>query len=394
MGVMKLYSLKIKRLKTNFRRRSKHVKIAIDKNILSNALDIVSKVISTKTTLPILEGVLLEAKDKTLQLTGNNLEIAIQHTVECEVIEAGAVVAEFKLLREIVQRLPDEEIDITADDKSMTIEAGQAKMEIRTMPANDYPIIQEIDGDTALEIDADDFRGMISGVSFAASQDETRPVLTTVCLELKDGVLSIVACDGFMIAVRKVECGSGDLKLLLKAVDLDKVYKIFRQGKVGVITNKNANVALLENDSTKAAVRVTEGTYLNYKNFMNDDAETTVRVKARDLKSTIERALLFADSGNEKTRLLPIDVAVRCDKLTVSTEGMRGRFDETIPAETTGEDLDIRLNPKQIYEILRHIEDEEVLLKFSGNIRPCIMTPVDGDKFFYMAVPVNPKKGA
>lgn len=367
------------------------MKIAIDKNILSNALDVVSKAIATKTTVQILEGVLLEAKGKTLRLTGNNLEIAIQHMVECEVIEPGDAVAEFKLLQEIVRKLPDEEVDISANDDSMTIEAGQAKMEIRTMPANNYPAIQEIDGDKSLEIDADDFRGMISGVSFAALQDETKPALTAVCVELKDGILSAVACDGYMLAVRKAECGSGDFNILLKAVDLDKIYKTFRQGKVGIKTNENANMTLLENDSTKAAVRVIEGSFLNYKNFMNDEAETTVKIKTKDLKSTIERALLFADSGNEKARLLPIEVAARCDKLAVSIEGATGRIDETIPAETTGEDLDIRLNPKQIYEILRHIEDEEVLLKFSGNMKPCIVTPVEGDKFFYMAVPVTPK---
>lgn len=368
------------------------MKIAIDKNILSNALDIVSKAIIGKTTLQILEGVLLEAKDRTLQLTGNNLEIAIQHKVECNVIEPGAVVAEFKLFQDIVRKLPDEEIDITADDKSMTIEAGQAKMEIRTMPANDYPIIQEIDGDTALEIDADDFRGMISGVSFAAlPEDATSPAKTAVCLELKDEMLEVAALDGFMLAMRKSECSGGDFKLLLKAVDIDKVSRIFGQEKVIVRTSEKANVALLENDSTKAAVSVIEGGFFNYRSFMNNEAQTTVRIKTRDLKSTIERALLFADSGNEKARLLPIEVVVRCDKLAVSTEGVRGVFNETVLAETTGEDLNIRLNPKQIYEILRHIEDEEVLLKFSGNIRPCIMTPIDGDKFFYMAVPVTPK---
>lgn len=371
------------------------MKIAIDKNILSNALDIVSKAIATKTSLQILEGVLLEAKDRTLWLTGNNLEIAIQHTVECEVLEPGAVVAEFRLFREIVQKLPDEEVDISANDNSMTIEAGQAKMEIRTMPAANYPAIQEVDGDKSLEIDAKDFGGMVNGISFAAlPEDATSPAKTAVCLEIKNGILEVAALDGYMLAVRKTECGGIDLKLLLKAVDIDKVSRIFTQGKVAVRTNKNANIALLEDDSTKAAVRVVEGSFFNYKNFLSDEAKTTVRIKTRDLKSTLERALLFADSGNEKARLLPVEVSARCDKFTVSTEGVRGRFDETIPAETTGEDLNIRLNPRQMHEILRHLEDEEVLLKFSGNMKPCNMTPVDGDKFFYMAVPVTPMKGA
>lgn len=368
------------------------MKIAIDKNILSNALDIVSKAIATKTTVQILEGILMEAKGKTLRLAGNNLEIAIQHTVECEVLEPGAVVAEYRLLREIVQRLPDEEVDITASDERMTIEAGQAKMEIKTMPAASYPAIQEIDGGTSLEIDAKEFCDMVSRVCFAAvPEDATSPAKTAVYLELKDGELNVAACDGFMLAVRKVECDGGDFKLLLKAVDIDKVSRIFAQGKVTVRTSEKTNVALLESDTTKASIRVIEGSYFNYRSFMNNETETTVRIKTKDLKATIERALLFADSGNEKARLLPIEVVIRCDKLTVSTEGMRGRFDETISAETTGEDLSIRLNPKQISECIRRIEDEEVLLKFSGNIRPCIMTPVDGDKFFYMTVPVTPK---
>jgi len=364
------------------------MKISIDKTVFALALDVVSRAIPSKSTLSILSGVLMEASGETLQLTGNNLEIAIQHTVECTVIGPGAVVVEAKLLRDIIHQMPDGEIVITATESKMTIEAGDIAMEIRAMPAKNYPAItQTKSDDKPFEIDSEVFRDMVNGVSFATVEGEDNPILTGVFMNASAGRLDMVAVDGYTMAVRSADFSCDDFRAIIKAKDLDVAAKVL-DGNVKIIANDNMTTALLETDATEISLRTLDGEYVKYKNIIPKEFNTTVKLGTRELRKVLERAMLVFEADGKGVQGTPINIHIGMDEMKFTIRSRIGEIVENITVDTDGKPLDIKFDPRKIRDVLRHVGDEEVLLKFM-NKEPCVMVPVEGDKFLYLVLPIR-----
>lgn len=364
------------------------MKISIDKSILVSALDIVSKAAPTgKVILTILEGILLEAQNGQLHFTRNNLDVAIKYTVNCEVFEPGQVVVNARLFTDLIKRMPDEEIDIKTSDRKMEIEAKQTRMEIGIIPPDGFPGMPDVKAKASFEIEQQSLKEMVSKVAFATATDELHGAsLTGICINIKDGALDVVAIDGYMMAWRKMKTDLVDLRILPKGVDLENICKLLDNGNVKVSVSENHTELIAEN--MRVTLRAINGDFLNYKAILPEKFGTTARIKTKEFQQALERSLIFREASEGKLNsYMTINVTQKGFKLTLA--GSSGTFDEDFPIDVDGEDLKIGFDSLKIYNCLKHIDDKEVVIKFSSNLGPCVIVPTESDSYAYMVLPVR-----
>lgn len=361
------------------------MKISIDKSILVSALDTVTKAASGKSTLPILEGVFLETTYNSLCLTRNNLDVAIKYKVDCDVIQPGEVVVNAKLFTDIIKRMPDEEIEIRTTDKNMEIESGQTKMEIGIITGQ-FPAMPEVKALSSFEIDQQILKEMVNGVAFAVSEDENRPVFTGIYINIKNHQFDVVAIDGFSAAWRKLPTDLDDMSVLPKGRDLENICRLLDKGTVKISASDNN--CCLETENMQITLRALNGEYLIYERIFPTDFETTVKVKTKEFLQTLERSLLFREQVDGKCRgAMTINIAQKGFKMTMA--GGNGTFDEDFPAEFDGKDLKIGFDPLKLYNCIKHIGEDETMLKFTSSQGPCVFSPLEGDGYAYLALPVR-----
>lgn len=362
------------------------MKIAIDKSLLIAELDKLSIASPVgKTPLAILEGILVEAQSNQVHFTRNNLDVAIMRTINCEVLDPGKTVVNSKMFTDIIKRMPDEEIDIITDDQKMVIEAGQTHMEIGALSATDYPPLPEIDSDTGFEIDQQVLKRLVSGVSYAVAIDDKKPSLTGIYIDVQNGILNVVAIDGYSMAWRKAKTDLSNIHILPKGNDFDNVCKLLDEGKAKITASKS-NIGI-ESEGMKITLRSLDGEYLNYAGIVPKTFITTARIKVKEFLQAVERSLLFRQEiGGKLNGTMTIKISQKGFNLTL--HNFNGKFDEDFPADVEGDNLSISFDPLKIYNSLRHVEDKEVIIKFSSNVGPCIISPVNSDLFTYFILPV------
>jgi DNA polymerase-3 subunit beta len=370
------------------------LKLSIDKHALITALGAASKAVSTKDiATPILEGVLLEASGRELKITGNNLETAIQTTAEADVRVPGSIVVNAKMLMDIAKSMPDEEIDITVIDRRMNIEAGKTKMEIMALDGKGFPAIPNVNCENPLEMDAKTFKDMIDGVSFATIGDDLKPTVECILLDVKDGELNAVALDGFTMAIRRCSVNAPDMKIIIRAKDsegkdlISGAISCFTSGDVQI--SQDDHVILVKNENTKALLRTVGVEYLNYRNLVKNDFETDVRVRTKDLLGSAERCKLLLRESGTSSKKCPIRLTAEKRSLHIFLNCIAGTVNDEIPIDMVGKGIEIHMDPTRLSDCLRRIDDNEAIIKFVSEVTPCLITPVDGNKFLYLVAPVR-----
>lgn len=364
------------------------MKIAIEKNTLVSTLNKAMKAVSTKSLTPILEGVLLEAKDSVIYISGNNLDIGIQASTKCEVLKPGAIVVNARLLSDVVQKMPDEEIDITLNGSELTIEAGRSVNKIKALEANTFPALIPSDakGGQIVEIDQKDLRTLINKTVFAVSLDENRAPMTGELIKIADGIMDIVATDGFRMAVRRAKTASDDFEAIVQGKTMADIGKILESGPMKIY--KNGNVVMFEADDYFVMARTVDGQFLNYKRFIEgDDADITIQLMTAELKNAVESVIPFMPSG-DMSKNPPMKVYVDRDKIRISYMSEIGQSVNDVMAQVTGDPCICGLNPKCVIDVIRAIDEKEIILVFRGKNKPIFIKPIDGDSFMYMLLPV------
>ena len=363
------------------------MQLNIDQRELSKAINIVQKGISSKTTLPILSGILLKAKDNTLTLTGTDLEIGIETSVECNILKEGNIIIASRLFGEIIKKLPDLPVDIEVDSKqNIHIRCGLSKFNIQGQTSEEYPRLPQIDQEDFFELAKDLLKNMIRQTIFATAQDETRPILTGALLEIVEGKISLVALDGYRLALKSSNVNySKNIKIVIPAKTLNEVNKILEDDDSDVkIACTESHIIFILND-TIITSRLLEGQFLNYKDIIRNDYKTRVRVKAQDIKDSIERASLLAREG--KNNLVTLDFSD--DKLAITSNSEIGDVYEEIPIKLDGEDIKIAFNSKYILEGIRIIDSSEITMDLVSSVNPCIIKPSDDENYTYLILPVR-----
>ncbi len=372
------------------------MKFICDKEKMLKAINSVTKAVAIRTTMPILEGILIQTNDNDIKFTCYDLELGIEYIIkDCKVEEQGATVVNAIMFSEIIRKLPDTEIKIEVNENNLlVIECEGSLYKLATMNPEEFPELPEINVENSVEIEQNVLKDMIRKTIFAISTEENRPIFTGSLFEVKNNKLNIVAVDGFRLAWKNkfLQEKTNDFTAVIPGRTLTEINKILLDSfdivKIGIAKNQ----ALFEIEDCKIVTRLLEGEFLNYSSIIPDKWETRVRVNRSILANCFERISLISSSSIEKEKKYPVKVTVDVGKITISCTNQTGDAKEELYVNTEGKNLEAGFNPKYFLDVFRNIDDEEVFIDFGSSISPCIIRSVEeeGD-YKYMVLPIRLK---
>ncbi len=369
------------------------MKVTCRPSVLSQALQIVSRAISSRTTLPILNNILIETTSDGLALTATNLEIGIRKLVPAEVAMEGATTAPARLLTDFVSTLPDQDLEMSLDasTQSLSLRCARFDTHIKCIEAEEFPPGPRPDEGDRLEVVVlDELVSAVEQTQMAASTDEARPVLTGVLVQIQGGALTMAATDGHRLAVRKLAAtGPADLEasLIVPARALAELSRVLKgePGKVEIIISKARNQVFFKAGSSELTSRLIDGKYPNYSQVIPSKSSTKVRVSTSELTQTVRAVSLFArDSANV------IRVKAQAGALVLSaTTNEVGDSKAEMAADVDGSDIQIAFNARYVLDALGVIAEDEVELLFDGPLSPGLLRPPGKEHYLYVIMPVR-----
>ncbi|ABW17572.1 DNA polymerase III subunit beta [Alkaliphilus oremlandii] len=364
------------------------MKFFCNQKALMHSISIVQKAVSSKSTLPIIKGIYLEAYEDHLRLVGTDMEIGIDHVMEANIIEEGSIVVDARLFSEIIRRLPDYEVEVSLQENNqLLIKCAATEFNILSYNASEFPELPEIEEDQIHEISQDLFKNMIRQTVFATAQDETRPILTGVLMEIEDDILSMVALDGYRVALRKGKLNAHlNNRVVIPGKTLNEVNRIMTgEEDENIKISLTNNHALFTVGNTKLISRLLEGEFMNYNQIIPKEFKSRVKVNTRSLLDSIERASLLGKEGRNNL----VKFSITDYKMVINSNSELGNVHEEILIELEGDDLQIAFNSKYFIDALKVIDDESVYLEFTTNLSPGIIKPITNDNTIYLVLPVR-----
>ena len=363
------------------------MKIICNQKLLAHKVGICQKAINSKTTLEILKGIYISAKDNSLKLTGYDLEIGIETFVSAEIIEEGSIVIDARLFGDIIRKLPDSFVEIETDeDNNVYINCANSKFKIKGDSANEFPSLPVVNENELYSMPQDILKNMIKQTVFAISQDQTKQVLMGELLEVTNQSVSLVAIDGYRLAVKScpLENVSKDIKVIIPGktlTDLNSLLSTEDDIKIG-FDEKNAMFIM---DETKIITRLLEGEFIDYKKLLPREYNSKIKLNTKELQNSIERASLLSQS--EKNNL--IKLSIRDNSMAITSNTDKGNVYEEVSLKLEGDYLDIAFNSRYFLEGLKNIDSEYIYIEFTSNVNPCIIRPADEVKYIYLLLPVR-----
>lgn len=369
------------------------MKFVCEKEKLLKAINSVIKGVSLRTTLPVLEGILIQTNNKEVKLTTYDLELGIEYIIECNVEEQGNTVVNATMFSEIVRKLPDADIKITLNEKDLlVIECEGSLYKLSTMNPLEFPELPTIDIENSIELDQNTLKNMIRKTIFAVSVEENRPIFTGCLFEIRNNKINVVAVDGFRLGLKSnfLENSSSNFNAVIPGKTLNEVNKIISDSFDKIKMSVSKNQALFEMENCKVVTRLLDGEFLKYENVIPKTWETRIRVNRKDLQECFERVSLISMSSIEKERKYPVKVCIEIGKAIISCTNQAGDAKEEILVSTEGKNVEAGFNPKYFLDALKVIDDEEIFIDLGTNISPCIIRPVDDNgSYLYMILPIK-----
>lgn len=362
------------------------MKLTCDRTLLSSAVAGVSKAVSQRSSIPVLEGILLKADGFTLTLTGYDLEMAIITQIEANVLEPGDAVLSAKLLGDMVRRLSSEEVEITTlESGATTIKGGITEFDIMGLNPGDYPDLPNPGADRTLDMDTAALREMVETTLFAVSQDDKKPAHTGELFSIEREKLTVVALDGYRLAIieKKVEAAK-DIDIIVPAKTVGEAVKLFGEEDDVVHIAANRRFVVFSTQSYTVISRLIEGEFLDYKRVIPEGCKTRVVVDVRDFINTIERASLIITERLKNPLRITFD-----GNITVRCQTALGKVVDELNAEIEGEPVEIGFNNRYLLDALRNSRCDKLAFEISGPLSPVKVLPVDGGDFLFLVLPVR-----
>jgi len=360
---------------------------------------LVSRAVPSRPSKPVLGNVLVKADASAQQVTlvGFDETLGIQTTFAAQVSEGGALTLPAKLLGDIVSRLPNEDIDITEEDEEpvVTLSCSAGRYQVRGLSAEDYPNLPEIESNEVVKLSADALIEGLKGALFATSSDETKQVLTGVHLTAGDEDLEFAATDGHRLAVVQTvdESGQTDSELAMKVTipgkalrELERILQAYPSSEP-VAFQLDPTQVVFDLGQQRITTRLLEGQYPNYRQLIPSQFERQLTVDRKQLMSSLERIAVMADQRNNIVKL-SLDQAQQSLALSVEAQEV-GSGLENMPAQITGEDLEIAFNVRYLLEGLKALHTSEVQIQCNSATSPSVLTPLGGTKMTYLVMPVQ-----
>lgn len=363
------------------------MKFLCNKSTIQEAISIAQKAVLGKSPKPILEGILIKAYNNQLTLIGSDIDLSIETKIHAEVIEQGSIVVDSKLFGDIIRKLPNDTVKIkTIENNSIEITCQRSSFTLIHMNADDFPTLPAINENMLLSLSQRSLKNMIRSTIFSAAQDETRPILTGVLFEIKDKKINLVALDGYRLALKSEEIfNNNTINAVIPSKTLNEISKILEDKDEIVNITFTPNHILFNLGETKVISRLLEGDFIKYNSIIPGDFNLKITVKREELLSCIERASLMAKEGN--TNLIRLDI--HDDSIVVTSNSQLGKVREELTIILQGQPLKIAFNSRYLIDILKIMEDEEIVMNFSSSISPCVIKNKNNDNCTYLVLPVR-----
>ena len=364
------------------------MKIICSKSNLLKSVSISLKAVPSKTTMPILECILIDATTNQIKFTTNDMELGIETIVEGTIEEKGKVALNAKIFYEIIRRLPDNDVTIKTDEKfAATITCEKAKFNIPGKSGEDFAYLPMIERDEPLTISQYTLKNMIYQTIFSIAVNDNNKLMTGELFEIKDNCLKIVSLDGHRIAIRNIELTShaDDVKVVVPGKTLSEISKILSTNAEDAVTIYFTNNHILfEFDNTTVVSRLIEGEYFRINQMLSSDYETKVTINKKEFLDSIDRATLLIKESEKK----PIILSITDGSLEVHVNSSMGSLNEDIDINKDGKDIMIGFNPKFLIDALKVIDDEQIYIYLVNPKAPCFIKDKE-ESYIYLILPVN-----
>lgn len=364
------------------------MKLICSKSNLLHGVNIVSKAVPTRTTMAILECILIDASANEIKLTANDMELGIETKIEGEIAERGVIALDAKIFSEIVRKLPDSDVVIETDSSfKTTITCEKAKFNIVGKSGDDFSYIPYIERNEAITLSQFTLKEVIRQTIFSIADNDNNKLMTGELFEIEENHLKVVSLDGHRISIRNIELKNNyeHKKVVVPGKTLQEVSKILPgSAEEDVNMFLTDNHIVFEFDDTTVVSRLIEGEYFKIEQMLSSDYETKVKINKRELLDCIDRATLLVKEGDKK----PIIMNVTDGNMELKINSFIGSMNEDIDIVKDGKDILIGFNPKFFIDALRVIDEEEVSLYMVNPKAPCFIKDDEG-KFIYLILPVN-----
>ena len=364
------------------------MKIICSKSNLVKGVNIVSKAVPSKTTMPILECILIDATTEVIKFTANDMELGIETVVDGSIARKGVVAIDAKIFSEIVRKLPDNEVTIETDENlQTTITCEKAKFSISSKSGEDFSYIPYVEKTETITLSQFTLKEIIRQTIFSIADNDSNKLMTGELFQIENNMLKVVSLDGHRISIRKITLDRSypKTKVIVPGKMLADVSKILSgemSSEVRIyITDKHI---LFEFNDTLVLSRLIEGEYYKIDQMLSNDYETMVTINKMEFLSCIDRATLLVKESEKK----PIIINIKDNVLELKINSAIGSMDEEIDIHQEGKDILIGFNPKFLMDALKVIDDEEVDIYMVNAKSPCFIRNED-NSYIYLILPVS-----
>ncbi|SHE87971.1 DNA polymerase III subunit beta [Clostridium fallax] len=358
-----------------------------NKTKLQDAISIAQKAITGKSTMPILEGIYIEANNNTLTLIGSDKDVSIETKISADVLEQGKIVVDAKIFGEIIRKLPNSEVKIeTLQNNIIQITCEKSNFNLIHMNSDEFPGLPQINENMIFTVSQSLLKNMIKGTSFAIAQDETRPILQGILFEVTEGNLNLVALDGYRLALRSETIDTNNtISAVIPGKTLNEVAKILEESDENVNITFTTNHILFNLGNTKVISRLLEGEFIKYNSLLPQEYKVLVEVNKQGFQNGIERASLMAKEGN--SNLIKLDIQE--DNIIITSNSQLGKVREEVSINLQGDPMQIAFNSKYLLDVLKNMEEEYVILELTSSVSPCVIRNKEINNSKYLVLPVR-----
>lgn len=364
------------------------MKLICSKSELLKSVNIALKAVPSKTTMPILECILIDASASEIKFTANDMELGIETKVKGIIEEKGIIALDAKIFSDIIRKLPDNDVVIQTDaNLNTTITCEKAKFTIPGKEGDDFAYLPIIEKNEGIELSQFTLKEVIRQTIFSIAANENNKLMTGELFEIKNNILKVVSLDGHRIAIRKIELKDSysDKKVVVPGKTLNEISKIL-SGEVEDLVQIffTDNHIVFEFDDTVVVSRLIEGEYFRIDQMLSSDYETKVNINKREFLDCIDRATLFVKESDKK----PIIINIEDESMQLNINSQIGSMKEDIDIEKEGRDIMIGFNPRFLIDALKVIDDEKITIFLVNPKAPCFIKD-ENESYIYLILPVN-----
>ena len=367
------------------------LKASCPQGALHEVLQVVSRGVSGRSTQPVQNHIHLSDQDGKLRLVATDLEyLSMDAAVPAQITESGAVTVPGRIFNEIIASLPDEEVELEAEQAGeLTIRCGKSRYSVRGLPAADFQMFPEFAPEVEFTLPEGDLHGVLAQTIFACASDETRPVLTGALFAIAPDMVTVVATDMYRLALRQLACTTGveaERKVIVSARILGELGRLLSENSKDPVSIKlTQRVVYFEIGNIKLASRLIEGEFPNYPKVVPEKHDKVVTASVEALERALRRALIVARDDSYRV-LLEADQ----EQLRISSKAPDvGSVEEQVAIKLDGEPLEIAFNARFILDLLEVLGTPEVNIEFTGSLNPGTLKPAGSEDYLYVLMPMQ-----